>query len=292
MVGCGARASVSVLARATLVRWRPGEDRTPGEDLPPGGDLPPGEDLPPGGCPPLRSFDPGEFEVVYDRIVTPTLKVKDHRTAYSGITKEILLAGLPTAPLVPFSQCRAEVAALLSGALVVGHALHNDFEALKLRHPEALKRDTALHEPLMGTPSGRGRKLRQRKLRDVFQEEFGVRIQEGTGGHSSAEDASAALAVYLKHRESWERSLPNAPLPTRPLTAAPPLRLLLDGSNLPISFKLLSASPPSFSLTQRRAPPQPGARHGAQHASFEAIDWGGTLEAMAGEGGLLERAVV
>ena len=40
-----------------------------------------------------------------------------------------------------------EVAALMKGKLVVGHAVHNDFKALMLDHPPAMTRDTAKYWP-------------------------------------------------------------------------------------------------------------------------------------------------
>ena len=192
MVGVGPKAEISMLARVTLVEYSRALDELDETDSP------------------LRrllrgSFVPGDFTVVYDRIVIPTVKVKDFRTKYSGITREILNCGLPGAPLVSFSVCRREVAQLLAGSVVVGHALSNDFNALKMKHPNTLKRDTAFYGPFMNAQVTKsGQRMRPKKLRYVFHDEFGYSIQGAASGHSSAEDASASLALYIKHRKAWE----------------------------------------------------------------------------------------
>jgi DNA polymerase III epsilon subunit-like protein len=260
MVGVGKKGEVSMLARVTIVEYAP----------------PSSSGL--SNSPAIDRFDPAHFAVLYDRIVTPTLKVKDYRTRYSGITKEILTTGLPSAPLVTFTQCRLEVAELIAGNVVSGHALNNDFSALKLMHPSVLKRDTANFGPFT-VPAGKGKKVRQRKLRDIFDEEFGVKIQVSSSGHSSAEDASAALALYLKHRVPWEESIVGSENAT-PWTGkvdAQNLMFLLDGSNLPLGFKR-DAATGAFTVMQKRAVDERNNRGGGHHNNnihlrFEVIDW-------------------
>lgn len=112
--------------------------------------------------------------------------------------------------------------------LLVGHALKNDFEVLQLWHPEKYIRDTAFYKPLMRPVR---KKLYSQKLRHLVQEHLGVMIQhhqkrdspsihvhinyqdenistsEHHLGHSSIEDASAALLLYRKFEKEWEASL-------------------------------------------------------------------------------------
>ena len=167
---------------------------------------------------------------------------------YSGITKDILATGLPSAPLISFTQTRHEVAQLLAGNIIVGHALANDFAALKLKHPTTLKRDTAFFAPFTDAT---GKRVRQRKLRDIFYTHFQYEIQNSTAGHSSAEDASAALALYLKHKEPWEKEiLSSNPTPNTLNVSARGLTLVLDGSNLPLGFKYVDGQ---FEVVQKRS---------------------------------------
>lgn len=56
------------------------------------------------------------------------------------------LSKLP--PLLPF-----QILKLLSGNIVVGHAIHNDFKALKYFHPKSLTRDTS-KIPLLNRKAG------------------------------------------------------------------------------------------------------------------------------------------
>jgi RNA exonuclease 4 len=43
----------------------------------------------------------------------------------------------------------SDVAKLLNGKVLVGHALHNDLDVLMLSHPRSKIRDTATYKPLM-----------------------------------------------------------------------------------------------------------------------------------------------
>ena len=187
---------------------------------------------------------------IYDKFVRPSKKVTDYRTPWSGITKNDL-RGLGSLPCVPFEVCRDEVAALLASyegkpVVLVGHALKNDFDVLNLRHPFGLTRDTATYRQFM--KPGRSRnKMLQRKLSHLVEEELGMNIQSGGGGHSSVEDAEAALKLYWKVRDSWERSL-GCPLhsfgeknkddvPALVDDHWSPVTLYLDGCNLPLGIR-------------------------------------------------------
>jgi len=145
--------------------------------------------------------DDGKIHVVYDKIVQPTKKVTDYRTKYSGITKELLQG-----KTVSFEKCQSEVNEIFASyegkqCVVVGHALRNDFDVLKIRYPSYLVRDTATYPRFMRT----GR--RPQKLRHLVYEHLGQRIQGSSDGHSSVEDAAAVLMLYRKFQAEWEKSL-------------------------------------------------------------------------------------
>ncbi|KAL7452031.1 hypothetical protein ACHAWC_003771 [Mediolabrus comicus] len=208
--------------------------------------------------------------------------------------------------------------------LIVGHALQNDFDALEISHPISLIRDTAFFVPYMRRVGNR--KLYSRKLSVLSSEELGIDIQqqqqsvnddpplleeesatnsnrsssssssgkvmssiqnESMIGHSSVEDAAAALRLYWHRCNEWEQSL-SYPL-RRSCDGSnnnnkinndgaeccwTPLKMYLDGCNLPVTmrgvdFKELFANPPqnlinnennitmtdkprSFSITSRK----------------------------------------
>ncbi|KAH0519131.1 RNA exonuclease 4 [Microtus ochrogaster] len=68
---------------------------------------------------------------VYDKYVKPTEPVTDYRTAVSGIRPENLKQG------EEFEVVKKEVAEILKGRILVGHALHND---LKVQDAQAAMR--------------------------------------------------------------------------------------------------------------------------------------------------------
>ena len=130
-------------------------------------------------------------------------KVTDYRTHVSGILPRHVDSSAPE-----FAKVRADVAALIRGRIVVGHALENDFQALQLHHPRDDVRDTAVWRPLLRPP----RFARPRKLRHLARDFCALRIQSGDAAHDPAEDALAALAVYRKFRENWEGQVASAKL--------------------------------------------------------------------------------
>ena len=155
--------------------------------------------------------------VLVDSFCRSKERVTDYRTRVSGI-RATDLKGAPD-----FEQVQKQVATLLRGKVVVGHALKNDFKALKIKHPKQDLRDTASYAPLrsdaqvQGLNSGgdltssqpaapeKGIKFKSRALKELAAEHLGLEIQHGE--HSPVEDARAALYLYHKHRIQWERSL-------------------------------------------------------------------------------------
>jgi DNA polymerase III epsilon subunit-like protein len=131
---------------------------------------------------------------VYDRHVMAQEKVTDYRTNVSGVQPRHLKASQGA---VSFAAAQRDVAALLHERMLVGHGLQNDLQALMLSHPRHLIRDTALYKKLCP--------LKPKRLKVLVAEHLGVDIQDGR--HDSAEDARAALRLYQKYRQEWEKSV-------------------------------------------------------------------------------------
>nr|XP_034958109.1 RNA exonuclease 4 [Zootoca vivipara] len=130
---------------------------------------------------------------VYDKYVKAMEKVTDYRTAVSGIRPENLKTG------EDFKIVQEEVASILKGRVLVGHALHNDLKILFLDHPKKKIRDTQRYKPFkQEVKSGRpSLKLLCEKLLNVKVQAF---------EHSSVQDAQAAMRLYMMARKQWEAS--------------------------------------------------------------------------------------
>lgn len=135
-------------------------------------------------------------EVVFQSFVKPSSPVTDFRTRYSGVRP----ADLRKAP--PFAQIQMHVKSILLGRIIVGHGLSNDLKALGIMHPGQNIRDTAAYPPLMNLKATGG-KHKAQALRVLAETHLGLKIQEGE--HHPAEDARAALHLYLKHKKDWEK---------------------------------------------------------------------------------------
>ncbi|XP_008939618.1 PREDICTED: apoptosis-enhancing nuclease-like, partial [Merops nubicus] len=148
-----------------------------------------------------------EGDVIYDKYVQPQLPVVDYRTRWSGITKQHMKSA------IPFKAAQAEILKILKDKIVVGHAIHNDFQALKYFHPKDRTRDTSQIPVLKqraGLPSRASVSLKS-LARHLLQK----KIQVGCKGHSSVEDAQTAMELYRLVEVQWERELARG-LPPRP----------------------------------------------------------------------------
>ncbi|CAI9103323.1 OLC1v1001786C1 [Oldenlandia corymbosa var. corymbosa] len=130
--------------------------------------------------------------VVYDEFVRPVEWIVDFRTEISGIRARDLKKAKN------FMVVQKEVAELLKGRILVGHALQNDLKALLLTHPKKDIRDTSHYQPFL-------KDGRSRALRHLASEFLGVEIQNGE--HCPIEDARAAMLLYQKKRKIWEKSV-------------------------------------------------------------------------------------
>ena len=225
-----------------------------------------------------------EMTVLYDVYVQQKQKVTDYRTQWSGITSQHLKGS----DVVTLEECRINVSNILTGnsslssssleeerrrsvVVLIGHALHNDLNVLKIKHPRYLTRDTATYAPLM--QPGR-RKHYPRKLSSLVEEYCGISIQnnsctnikvkgglnkctgtcsdvlDGDGGlirvgHDSVEDAAATLLLYRKVSNDWEASLgkpltllsPQGNNYTKTRKSTAQITLYLDACNLPFGLR-------------------------------------------------------
>ncbi|XP_073346177.1 RNA exonuclease 4 [Pagrus major] len=131
---------------------------------------------------------------IYDKYVKPTEKVTDYRTEFSGIRPEDIKDGEDVRTV------QREVAEILKGRIVVGHAIHNDLKILLLDHPKKKIRDTQKYKPFQKTA-----KTSRPALRVLCREILNVNVQQGE--HSSVQDAQATMRLYTLVRKQWEKEI-------------------------------------------------------------------------------------
>uniref|UniRef100_A0A8C8R687 Exonuclease domain-containing protein n=1 Tax=Pelusios castaneus TaxID=367368 RepID=A0A8C8R687_9SAUR len=146
-------------------------------------------------------------DVIYDKYIQPELPIVDYRTRWSGITKKHMQNA------TPFSTAQREILKILKGKTVVGHAIHNDFRALKYFHPKNQTRDTS-RIPLLNRKAGLPVKI-SASLKSLARQLLHKRIQVGRKGHSSVEDARTSMELYRLVEIQWEEELANS-LPSSP----------------------------------------------------------------------------
>ncbi|NWI70640.1 REXO4 exonuclease, partial [Todus mexicanus] len=133
---------------------------------------------------------------VYDKYVKPTEKVTDYRTTVSGIRPKNINTG------EDFKTVQKEVADILNGRILVGHALRNDLKVLFLDHPQKKIRDTQRYKPFrQRVKSGRP------SLKLLCEKLLNVKVQ--TSEHSSVQDAQAAMRLYTLEKKKWEAAVKN-----------------------------------------------------------------------------------
>jgi len=131
--------------------------------------------------------------VLLDSYVRPEARVTNFLTAVSGITPQ----RIKTAPTL--QELKPRIAALLRDKVIVGHSIHNDFEALEYQsHPDKLVRDISLFSryKLGG---------KRTKLQTLAAEHLQVAIQGAD--HNSVEDARAALGLYIQSKAQIDSEL-------------------------------------------------------------------------------------
>ncbi|XP_076245748.1 RNA exonuclease 4 isoform X2 [Calliopsis andreniformis] len=128
---------------------------------------------------------------VYDKYVKPREPVQDYRTKISGIRPHNLENG------EEFETVQKEVAEILKGRILVGHALKHDLDVLFLSHPRKHLRDTSRFKTFRQLSRGNTPSLKK-----LAYELLGREIQ--TGEHNSIEDARAAMQLYVLYKNRWE----------------------------------------------------------------------------------------
>lgn len=130
-------------------------------------------------------------DCIYDKFVKPTEPVLDYRTRFSGVRSKDLKNA------TDFKIVQNEVADLLKGRILVGHALKNDLKVLYLSHPRHSIRDTSKFKKFREgkTPS----------LKKLSKQYLGVTIQ--VGEHNSVQDALATMQLYNMFKKEWESSI-------------------------------------------------------------------------------------
>ncbi|XP_053954572.1 uncharacterized protein LOC128860835 [Anastrepha ludens] len=131
-------------------------------------------------------------EVLLDKFVKPWIEVIDYRTSISGIRPEDIENG------EDFHVVQNQVAELIQGKILVGHAIRSDLAVLYIKHPFKNIRDTARYKPLCRLVSNG----RTPSLKLLSQTILGMEIQ--IGEHNSVEDARAAMKLYNRLSSDWE----------------------------------------------------------------------------------------
>ncbi|XP_010131014.1 PREDICTED: RNA exonuclease 4, partial [Buceros rhinoceros silvestris] len=133
---------------------------------------------------------------VYDKYVKPTEEVTDYRTAVSGIRPENINTG------EDFNTVQKEVADILNGRILVGHALRNDLKVLFLDHPQKKIRDTQKYKPFRQRV-----KSARPSLKLLCEKLLNIPVQ--TSEHCSIQDAQAAMRLYTLEKKKWEAAVKN-----------------------------------------------------------------------------------
>ncbi|XP_020034590.1 RNA exonuclease 4 isoform X3 [Castor canadensis] len=109
-----------------------------------------------------------------------------------------------------FEVVKREVAEMLKGRILVGHALHNDLKVLFLDHPKKKIRDTQKYRPFKSlVKSGRP------SLKQLSEKILGIKVQQAE--HCSIQDAQAAMRLYVMVKREWENIVKDR----RPLASTP-----------------------------------------------------------------------
>ncbi|KAJ9121490.1 hypothetical protein QFC22_002106 [Naganishia vaughanmartiniae] len=145
--------------------------------------------------------------ILVDSFVKPKERVTDWRTWVSGVRASDMVNAKS------FEEVQKEVADIVEGKILIGHAVENDTKALLLSHPSPLLRDTQTFKTLREVA-----KTKKPGLKKLTELELGLKIQ--AGAHSSVTDARATMALYRLHMTEWEATVRKATEAFRAKTSA------------------------------------------------------------------------
>ncbi|KAH0631911.1 hypothetical protein JD844_019812 [Phrynosoma platyrhinos] len=149
-------------------------------------------------------------QCILDELVKPKLPIINYLTSYSGITEKLLLPVVTT-----LSDIQDRLKSLLpANAVLVGHSLNFDLQALEMVHPNVI--DTSL---LFARKGGK-----RFKLKFLAEAVLGKEIQCLDGrGHDPTEDARCALELaqyFIKQGPRKACDIGSRDEPRRPIARA------------------------------------------------------------------------
>ena len=149
--------------------------------------------------PSLPSDTRASVNVVMDRIVSPPGRVVlDYRTQISGLKKEDFEQ--PTC-LKSVEEAQAMMRACVpANAILVGHSMNNDLQALRLIHKTVIDTVYLFKSPLKHQLIG---------LKDLVSMKFGATIQPAGQAHDSKEDAAWTLELVRQTIDKLDASAPT-----------------------------------------------------------------------------------
>ncbi len=124
----------------------------------------------------------------------PSGPVTDYLTHITGITEEKLKDAKS------FTNVRNRVLDMLEGKEIVGHALENDFMALRINQNNYPSYDSA-HSPRLMKEGPYG--PQSDSLKNLVRTYLGYDIQQGE--HSALEDAKASMNLYKQYGFMFSR---------------------------------------------------------------------------------------
>eukprot|EP00116_Pleurobrachia_bachei_P009370 sb/3469632/ len=134
--------------------------------------------------------------VVYDEYIRPEKHICDHRTKFSGVTKEDMLNA------VPFLEARRDIVQMIRGKYIIGHDLKNDFDVLCYHPPKHFWLDTSENQYLRDI-AGHCHPQKP-SLKNLAKKILNKDIQNGP--HDSIEDARTALELYKFAEDQWYKN--------------------------------------------------------------------------------------
>ncbi|EMD41973.1 hypothetical protein CERSUDRAFT_102358 [Gelatoporia subvermispora B] len=132
---------------------------------------------------------------IFCTYVQPTLTVSDYRTGTTGIEA----ANLQPGNAKTFPEVQSQVARLIQGKILVGHALWQDLSVLGIPHPAVATRDVALYQPFRNALRTPNQVI---GLQTLMWHLMRRRIQDGK--ICALENARAAIDLYRSQGTEWE----------------------------------------------------------------------------------------